>query len=97
MGKIYVGQTALRIEATCGVDITGATTHTIMYKKPSGTTGTWASDILNAEEGSVFYEPVNNSDIDEIGTWILYMHVVFSDGREAYGEPYNFKVHEIGH
>ena len=45
MGKVYVGQTSVKIEATVGEDLTSATVKRIYYSKPSGSTGFFTATV----------------------------------------------------
>ena len=92
MGKIYVGQTKLRIQRTCNVDITGATVRKIKYIKPSGTTGELTATELTAATGVIYFDVVSSATLDEAGTWITWAYVTFSDTRVAPGEPVTMKV-----
>lgn len=96
MGKIYQNQSSLRITATTGVDISGATALAIKYRKPSGTEGSWTATESDATEGIIYYDLVDENDLDEVGAWAIWGHVTFSDGRSAPGEPFTLTVKEEG-
>jgi hypothetical protein len=96
MGKIYVGQTKLRIVRTCNVDITGATARKIKYIKPSGTAGELTATELTAATGDIYFDVVSTTTVDEPGSWITWAYVTFSDGRSAAGEPVIMKVYVEG-
>ena len=85
MGKVYKDQTSLRVKLTAGVDITGATTKQIKYKKPGGDTGAWVATVETASTGVIYYD-IKSGDIDESGYWTFWAYIVFSDGRNAPGE-----------
>lgn len=95
MSKIYVGQSSLRLKLTTGVDITGATTLQIKYKKPNGATGEWTALEYDETNGVIYYDFAAN-ELDVSGRWIVWAYVIFSDGRDAPGEPYKFRVYEEG-
>lgn len=86
MGKIYKGQTKLVINVTVGQDITGATTTQIKYKKPSNTLGYFDATIIDSTNGIIKYSIQDSSDLGEVGTWLFWAYIVFSDGSTAYGE-----------
>lgn len=96
MGKIYIYQTALDIEATLGCDITGATSLLIKYKKPNGDTGSFAATSTDDENGVIEYQVSSADDIDQSGIWVLWGYVTFADGRYAAGEPYSITVNREG-
>jgi len=94
MGKIYVGQTALRFQLTTDVDVNGATCQ-VKHKKPDGTIATWSGIISDADTG-VFYYDVQANDLDIPGDWILWAYVIFPDTTFAPGEPNTIEVYEEG-
>ena len=95
MSKIYNGQSSLRIKLTTGVDITGATTKQIKYKKPGGTTGAWDTTVESATTGVIYYD-IQDGDIDESGYWTFWAYIVFSDGRDAVGESVSERIYIEG-
>jgi hypothetical protein len=95
MGKIYIGQTKLRIQLTVNQNITDATA-IIKYEKPGKKKGHFDATISNATTGVIHYDVVTESDLDEPGDWILWAYVTFSDQREAAGEPVKMAVYKQG-
>jgi hypothetical protein len=83
--QIFVGQSELRIELDCSIDITDATAREIRYKKPSGTVGHWDATALDQPAGIIYYDVVDENDIDEAGVWTLWPFVTFADARSAPG------------
>jgi len=96
MGKIFVGQNALRFQANVDVDITGALTLEIRYKKPDASTSAFTATVLDAEAGTMYYDVALTSELDQAGTWLMWGYIKFSDGREAVGIPVRVVVHAIG-
>lgn len=96
MGKIYIYQTALDIEATLGCDITGASALLIKYQKPNGDTGSFAATSTDDENGVIEYQVSSEDDIDQAGEWVFWGHVTFADGSYAAGEPYSMTVYREG-
>ena len=96
MGKIFEGQSALRIECRCSVDITGALATLIKYTKPSGASGSFVATVQDALQGIIYYDVVTTSEIDEDGVWLMWSHVTFSDGRIAQGIPIKVCVNAEG-
>lgn len=70
MGKIYVGQTALRIQLSTGIDLTDITV-SIKYEKPDGTTGVWQASKLN-DSGTIYYDINTVTDLDQSGDWTFW-------------------------
>jgi len=95
MGKIYVGQTALRIQLTTNIDVSSATTN-IKYQKPDGTTGQWSAAVLDKDRGIIFYDVVDSTILDQEGEWIVWAHVTFSNGKVAAGEPVTLNIYSEG-
>jgi hypothetical protein len=95
MGKIYLNQDSLRIQLTTGVDITGATTTKIKYKKPSEATGDWDATVEDVGAGSIYYD-LTGTELDEVGTWTFWAYVTFADTRSAPGEPVKVTVYTEG-
>lgn len=95
MSKIFAYQTALKIEARVKQDITGATC-IIKYTKPDGSTSdSWPGTIDNATNG-VFYYELLAGDLDEVGDWLMWSHVTFSDGKTAPGEVVTVTIYDEG-
>lgn len=96
MSKIYKNQTKVTLTATLGVDITGASSVLIKYKKPSGIPGQFNASIITALTGVISYDIVDSSDLDESGNWSFWGYVTFSDGKAAPGQPYTVEIYEEG-
>ena len=96
MGKIYVDQTALKIDLNTGIDLTtGVQTLYIKYKKPgSDTVLEW---VGTEENGTHIIKILNGGEIDEPENWTFWSYVIFTDGSEAPGEPETVTVHIEGH
>lgn len=83
--KYYEGQT-LQLDIFLRVDITGAGTNQIKYRKPSGTTGAWNASVIDAEAGWLRYVlPAANND--ENGKWTVWGYAVQSDSTILIGSP----------
>lgn len=92
---IFKNQTSLRIRLTTNVDITGATSLNIKYKKPSGDVGSWTAISEDSLLGIIYYD-VQSGDINESGNWYIWAYVTFSDSRSAPGESVKVEVYEEG-
>jgi len=95
MGKLYKGQTALTIQLTTGVDITAATAK-MGYKTPSGITGKWDAEIVDAENGIIKYDMDLSGPDVETGLWIVWADITFATGLWAPGEPVEIYIYEVG-
>lgn len=87
MSRIYVGQTALYIEAKVHQNITGATSLLIKYRKPDGTTGSFPAVSTDNTNGYLRYNVSSEDDVNLAGRWVFWGYVTFADGKSAAGEP----------
>jgi hypothetical protein len=85
VGKIFIGQTALRITLKTFCDLEGVLSAVIRYKKPDGKTGEFAAGVGDTARGVIFHECIEG-DIDISGWWAFWAFITFSDGRTAAGE-----------
>jgi hypothetical protein len=92
--KYYEGQT-LQIDLICHIDITGAGTVQIKYKKPSGSTGAWVASVVDAEDGWIRYTLAAASN-DEDGDWTIWRRVVQADASVIIGRALQIRMHEEG-
>lgn len=95
MSKVYKGQTKLRLSVSLETDITGGTAK-LKYIKPSGEKGEFNASIIDEVTGLIEYSPANSNTFDEVGIWIIWGYVVFSDNKEAAGEPFKVIFHQEG-
>ena len=74
------------------VNVSGASTKQIIFKKPDGTKLT-KSAAFNSDgtDGKIYYTAVTD-DLDEIGTYEIQGKVVITDGT-FYTDIQTFKVH----
>lgn len=66
MTQIFVGDTGTIIKLDCGVDISTATVHNIVVRKPNGTKVTWTGTVSGA---STIIYITQAGDLDIAGTW----------------------------
>jgi hypothetical protein len=85
MGKIFKGQTALRITLKTFCDLEGIKNAAIKYRKPNSKTGEFFAAVGDVAQGVIFYECIEG-DIDASGWWAFWASVTFADGRTAVGE-----------
>ena len=94
--KIYVGQSSFRLTLTAGVDITAAITTQIKYRKPDATEDAWDATVETAATGVIYHDFSEEDAFDAAGRWTVWAYIEFSDGRDADGEPYSFRVYMPG-
>ena len=85
MGKIYKGQTALRINLKTFTDLEDVISTVIRYQEPNGKIGEFAAAVGDTEQGVIFHEVIEG-EIDVSGWWSFWAFVTFADGRTAAGE-----------
>ena len=85
MGKIFIGQSALRITLKTFTDLEGIDKAVIKYRKPNGKTGELTAAVTDTENGIISHECIEG-DIDVTGWWAFWAFIIFADGRTAAGE-----------
>ena len=85
MGKIFKGQSALRITAKTFCDLEGIENAVIKYCKPNGKAGELSAAVGDTANGVIFHECIEG-EIDVSGWWAFWAFITFSDGRTAAGE-----------
>lgn len=93
MSKVYLNQSNLSLILDTEVDLAGATTTEIKYIKPDGTEGAFVGSIYDST--NVKYD-FTGTELDQISCWIFWAYVIFSDGRNAPGEPVTMQVYKQG-
>ena len=95
MGKIFSGQSALRITVQTFCNLTGIVSAAIRYKKPNKKTGEFSAGVSDAENGLIFHECIEG-DIDISGWWVFWAFITFEDGRTAFGQAAKIFVWKEG-
>jgi len=85
MGKIFVGQSALRITVKTFCDLEGIIKAVIKFCKPDGETGEFSAAVGDIANGIIFHECIEG-EIDVSGWWSFWAFITFADGRTAAGE-----------
>ena len=85
MGKIFLGQSALRITLKTFCDLEGILSAVIKYRMPNGIIGELAAAVGDVAKGVIFHECIEG-ELDVTGWWVFWAYVTFSDGRTAAGE-----------
>lgn len=86
---IYKNQ-SVRIELDTLIDLSTATDLEILYKKPSGATGSWTAVV----SGTALVAITDNNDLDEVGVWRVQTKVVI-DSKVKKGRGVNLRVNEL--
>jgi len=85
MGRIFKGQSALRITLKTFVDLEGILSAVIKYRKPNGVIGEFAAFVVDVAKGIISHECIEG-EIDIPGWWAFWAYITFDDGRTAAGE-----------
>ena len=85
MGRIFKGQTALRITLKTFTDLEDAIITVIKFRKPNGIIGEFVTAIGDTAKGVIFHEVIEG-EIDVSGWWAFWAFITFADGRTAAGE-----------
>jgi hypothetical protein len=95
MGKVFKGQSSLRITINTFCDLEGLANAVIRFRKPCGFTGAFEAVPEKAAQGVLSYECADG-DIDVCGWWSFWAFVTFCDGRTAAGEAARVYVWDEG-
>ncbi|MDA3851204.1 MAG: hypothetical protein PF447_08000 [Spirochaetaceae bacterium] len=85
MGRIYKGQSALRIRISTESDLSQTAGQMICYLSPGGIEGQFPAVIEEELKGILFYD-LQQGDLEESGWWIFWVEVNYQDGRKGIGE-----------
>jgi hypothetical protein len=85
MGRVFLGQSALRITLKTFIDLEGVLSAVIRFRKPNGKTGEFSAAVGDTAKGVIFHECLENES-DVAGWWVFWAFVTFADGRSAAGE-----------
>ena len=95
MGKIFKGQTALRITLKTFTDLEDAILAVIKFCKPNGVMGELAAAVEDTAKGVIFHECIEG-ELDADGWWAFWAFITFADGRTAAGEAVKVYVWKQG-
>ena len=95
MGKIFKGQSALRINMKTFTDLEDIEKAVIKYRKPNGKYGEFAAAVGDTAKGVIFHECIEG-DLDLSGWWVFWAFITFGDGRTAAGEAVKVYVWNQG-
>jgi hypothetical protein len=85
MGRVFKGQSALRITVRTFTDLGDVSSAVVKYRKPNGSAGEFAAGVTDAAKGIIFHECIEG-EIDMAGWWSFWAFITFGDGRIAAGE-----------
>ena len=92
-GKVYVGQTALRINFDLDDDITNYSAVVINVQQPTGTTATWTATVSDASTGAIYFSAFTTATLPVPRTYLLQPQVTFADGTSLKGETKKLVVY----
>ena len=95
MGRIFKGQSALRIVLRTFTDLEDIISAVIKYQKPDNKTGEFSAAVSDAAAGTIFHECIEG-EIDVSGWWVFWAFITFGDGRTAAGEAAKVYVWKEG-
>ena len=95
MGKIYKGQTNFTLRLKSKVDLANATVKKIQYKKPDSSTGFFIG-TLDVDTSKLYWKPVSENSLDQVGLWTFWLDVTFADGSKAPSEVGTLYIYEVG-
>jgi hypothetical protein len=96
MGRIFKGQSALRIILKTFTDLEDSVSAVVKYRKPDGSVGEFNAGVSDTAKGVIFHECIEG-EIDMAGWWSFWTFITFADGRTAAGEAAKvFVWHEGG-
>tara|TARA_B100000745_G_C19786294_1_gene257842 strand:- start:62 stop:373 length:312 start_codon:yes stop_codon:yes gene_type:complete len=78
---------------TSVINVSGATTKEIVFKKPSGTKVTAAASFESDGTDGVLSYTTTGTELDETGTYKIQAHVVLSAGNDFHSDISTFKVY----
>jgi hypothetical protein len=103
MGKIYVGQTRLRITVETQADLTDADIFEIKYIKPDDdqTEGSWTATCDDLPGGEIYFESFVTTTLDVAGIWRFWAYITWSgssasEDESVPGEAFELRVYNEG-
>jgi len=101
MGKIYVGQTRLRITLETQADLTDADVFEIKYIDGNGDEGVWVATCDDLPGGEIYFETFVTTTLDVSGLWRFWAYITWegssaSEDESVPGESFELRVHNEG-
>jgi hypothetical protein len=101
MTKHYVNEAGTDLVLDCGVNVGTVAWQYIVYKKPSGVTGSWTASLhdtyssLAGVSGTYLLKyTLTTTSLDEPGRWLFHAHVGAADGTWL-GERVEYNVYDM--
>jgi hypothetical protein len=95
MGRVFKGQSALRLTVKTFTDLEGVVSAVIKYRRPDGSAGEFGAGVGDEAKGAIFHECIEG-EINMAGWWSFWAFIAFADGRTAAGEAARVFVWEEG-
>ena len=96
MQYIFRAKSKLRILIDTHCDLSGYESVTIHARKPDNSELIFPAVVKDEENGIIFYDVVDENDINVSGWWTFWPEVIFDDDRTACGRAREVFVHEAG-
>lgn len=93
-GKVYTGQTALRINFDLDDDITNYSAVVINVQHPTGTTATWTATVSDASTGAIYFSAFTTTTLPVARKYLMQPQVTFTDGTTLKGETKQLIVYD---
>ena len=96
MKYIFRARSKLRILIDTHCDLSGYEDVNIWARKPDGNVVSFPAVVKDEEKGIIFYDVVDENDIDKSGWWTFWPEFVFDDDRTSCGIAIRRFVYEVG-
>ncbi len=93
MAKIYTGAKHIKITVPTGIDLSSATTLTLLVKRPNGSIAEWTPTVLGSAVDGVLVYYTAAGDLDMAGLYVG-MAMVETATATYLGETFSFKIFE---
>jgi hypothetical protein len=95
MGRIFLGQSALRITLKTFCDLEGIISAVIRFRKPGGVIGEFEAFVVDVANGVISHECIEG-ELDVSGWWAFWAFITFADGRTAAGDAAKVYIWQEG-
>ena len=87
---IYVGQESLLMKLNTNIDLSGASSVKIKYRKPDATEGSWTGTVSGTYVTKAFI--ADEGELDTAGNWVFWSWATMADGRTIPGKPVEYYI-----